>query len=660
MLDDALADEDVVAVEALEVTLVVPFELEGEEDPVPPVALVPGPLPPIDVDADVTSPLPVLPPLPAEVPLFEQPRTNDAAASHAACEKRFIFVPSKVATAVRNACAAPFRARRASTSGSACLRRPFHPRGAGLSSPISSRGRAKRAQCAASQVALRRKAPAVHSDARRSATHVRPELFLARGYPELGSGLSATVRRASMRPSAARLGYDGAMRSLGQGLLVTLAFSVLVSCTGGSKGSGGSGTAATGSGTSTSTGLAMCPAGSGLAVDHVIVVVQENHTFDTYFGKWCTAPTGSNPTCTMGPACCEAGPATDPSGAPPVALDDVQNGDYDPNHAQACEVSEIDGGKMDKFVAGATCSNAGNFAYATDDVVKPYHDLAAANAIADRYFQPIAGQSSSNDMYLAVAKEVFIDNAFEPSAPGAQCEFAPMMSFTGSTIADLLLGAGKTFAWYSEGWSSVQTSDPMCPSAPMDCPLKLPTYPCIFDPGDVPFLYYSQFEGSNPSIMRDYTQLAKDLDGGTLPDVSYVKAIGYRSEHPGVSDTISAGETFVTGLVKAVDASCYKDSTLVLVTWDEGGGFFDHVAPPPESTVDNQPYGTRLPLLAIGPYAAVGTVSHVTMEHSSIVKFLEYNFLGGKTGQLSARDAVVNNIGSLLDPSKTKAAVPTQ
>jgi phospholipase C len=133
--------------------------------------------------------------------------------------------------------------------------------------------------------------------------------------------------------------------------------------------------------------------------------------------------------------------------------------------------------------------------------------------------------------------------------------------------------------------------------------------------------------------------------------VSFVKAIGYESEHPGYGDTVSAGITFVGGTIAAIEASSYAPNTLVLVTWDEGGGHFDHIAPPPTSTVDNQPYGTRVPLLAIGPLAAVGVVSHVTMEHSSIVKFIEYNWLGGQTGQLKGRDAVVANIGSLLDPS---------
>jgi phospholipase C len=458
--------------------------------------------------------------------------------------------------------------------------------------------------------------------------------------------------------------------------LGALALASLLAACGSNNGSGtttatgGHGGAGTGSSTTTTSGTGAGGAGgtaptcvdggSGTSINHVVIIIQENHTFDTYFGNWCTAPTGTAPTCTAGPSCCEAAPATDPTGASPVVLDDGENGSWDPNHDQACEVGEIDMGKMDEFVTGQSCSDADNFAYAPASLVQPYQTLAAQNAIADRYFQPIAGQSSSNDMYLAVAKEVFVDNAFEPMATGSQCStVTPTMSFSGTTIADLLESAGKTVGWYSEGYAAMVAAGTGCPHPPAACGLPLPTYPCVFDPGDVPFLYYPQFATSK-TFMRDYTQLAKDLAAGTLPDVSYVKAIGYHSEHPGIGTTISAGETFVTGVVQAIDASCYKDTTLVLLTWDEGGGFFDHIAPPPESTVDNQPYGTRVPLLAIGRYALKGAVSHTPMEHSSIVKFLEWNFLGGQTGQLMARDAVVNNIGSLLDPKETGVTVPDQ
>jgi phospholipase C len=167
--------------------------------------------------------------------------------------------------------------------------------------------------------------------------------------------------------------------------------------------------------------------------------------------------------------------------------------------------------------------------------------------------------------------------------------------------------------------------------------------------------------------MHDYTQLPTDVAGDNLPTLAYVKARTYRNEHPGWS-TIARGVDFVSGVVQAIQASPYVDDTLILLTWDEGGGFFDHVSPPPPvSTAYDEdgmgqpvPYGTRVPLLVLGKFARANTVSHVPMEHSSILRFLEYNFIGpASVGALGNRDVVVNNIGSLLDGTATGIAIPS-
>ena len=144
-----------------------------------------------------------------------------------------------------------------------------------------------------------------------------------------------------------------------------------------------------------------------------------------------------------------------------------------------------------------------------------------------------------------------------------------------------------------------------------------------------------------------------------------MKARLFHNEHPNVS-TIADGIAFVKSTVDMILSSpVYKDNTLILLTWDEGGGFFDHVRPPasPPINVDVDdhgnavPYGTRVPFLVVGSFAKKGAISHVAMEHSSIVKFLEYNFLT-QVGQLNARDSWVNNIGSLLDASRTGIRIP--
>jgi phospholipase C len=393
-------------------------------------------------------------------------------------------------------------------------------------------------------------------------------------------------------------------------------------------------------------------------VNHLIVVIQENHTFDSYFGRYCVAATGSNPSCEDGPGCCEAGPASEPSGSAPVTLDDAANARFDPAHDQACELLELDGGKMDGFVTNTHCGDARNFAYAPQSVIGAYWQLAGNNALADHWFQPIAGQSSSNDMYLARAQYVFTDNDFEPDAAGKQCSVSMHTRTYGDpTIGDLLDAKSVSWAFYAEGYQAMlaATKSGQCPQAPNDCDANFQIYPCVYEPGDVPFQYYSAFK-DNPVFMRDYSRFAADLSAGKLPQVSFVKAIGYRSEHPGLTTTVSAGVKFVSALVAAVQQSDYAADSIVLVLYDEGGGFFDHVAPPPASAVDQQPYGTRVPLLAIGPMARKNHVSHVVMEHSSIVRFIEWNWLGA-TGQLGGRDATVANLGSLLQPA---TGVPEQ
>jgi phospholipase C len=390
-------------------------------------------------------------------------------------------------------------------------------------------------------------------------------------------------------------------------------------------------------------------------IPHLVVIVQENHTFDNYFARWCTATPGSSPTCTQGPSCCEAGPTKDPgSAATPITLDDAQNAARDPDHHQDCEQSEIDNGKMDAF-ATAACGATQNIAYADQATVGAYWTLAQQGALADHYFQPTIGQSSSNDMYFARARFVFKDNTYEPQGSvGAACTLGSgtIIQYTDTTIADLLEQAGVTWAFYSEGYDAMKAgqADGGCPgTGPSDCTSGGGTFNCGYDPGDNPFAFYKS-QVDTPAHFKDLGDLATDLSGGTLPAVSFVKAVEYKTEHPGYQNTISAGVAFVQKTLQAIQGSSYPASTLVLLTYDEGGGYFDHVPPPPTSAVDNQPYGTRVPTIAIGPFARAGTISHVVMEHSSIVKFIESNWLG-KTGQLGTRDATVANIGSLLDPS---------
>jgi phospholipase C len=317
---------------------------------------------------------------------------------------------------------------------------------------------------------------------------------------------------------------------------------------------------------------------------------------------------------------------------------------------------------MDKYATGAgNCSDPRHVAYADAATMMPYWTLAQSGALADRNFQPVVGQSSSNDMFFARAQYVFLDNAYKPAdAIGQECSLiANGITYPDPQIGDLLDAAKVSWTYYIEGYQAMidARANSMCPKAPKDCPFGLNLYPCVYDPSDIPVAYYASAR-DKPADMRDFAKLASDLDGDSLPQVVFVRGLGYHSEHPGEYTTITDGETFVKGVIDAVSESAYGPDTLVLVAWDEGGGFFDHIAPPGLGAVDQQPYGTRIPLLATGPMVRANTISHVQMEHSSVLKFIEWNWLGGQTGQLAGRDTAVANIGSLLDPAKTGMAVP--
>ena len=398
-------------------------------------------------------------------------------------------------------------------------------------------------------------------------------------------------------------------------------------------------------------------------IQHVVIVVQENISFDSYLGTYCTAPTGSDPSCTDGPGCCERAPAADPgTGTAPLLLDDAEHGGFDPVHFSTCFSSEINGGAMDQYVEGAVCgSNPRNLAYADDASVWYYRDLAKNHAVADRYFQSVVGASSANDMYLARANFVFEDNTYVPEgAIGSSCLLNKNTAlYDDPTIGDLLADAGVPWAFYIEGYQEMADAEAAggCPPPAPGCALGIGLYPCTYDPSDIPFQYYERFR-DNPQYMKDLSHFEQDVAAGTLPAVSFVKGLGFRTEHPGYGITISDGMDFTRAVIDRVQGSRYADDTLVLVVYDESGGYFDHVAPPPNSSVDGKQYGPRMPTFAVGRFARSNHVSHVPMEHASVVRFVEWNWLGGKTGQLQTRDAVANNIGSLLDPAETGNPVP--
>ena len=119
-------------------------------------------------------------------------------------------------------------------------------------------------------------------------------------------------------------------------------------------------------------------------------------------------------------------------------------------------------------------------------------------------------------------------------------------------------------------------------------------------------------------------ELLRRREGGTLPSVSWIDPANEYSEHPPAS--VKAGQSYVTSLINAAMSGPDWDSTAIFLSWDDWGGFYDHVDPP---TVDKNGYGLRVPGLVISPYAKKGFVDHQTLSFDAYAKFIEDDFLNG-------------------------------
>jgi phospholipase C len=153
--------------------------------------------------------------------------------------------------------------------------------------------------------------------------------------------------------------------------------------------------------------------------------------------------------------------------------------------------------------------------------------------------------------------------------------------------------------------------------------------------------------------IQPVTNLYEDARSGRLPQVSWVTPNGQNSEHP--PSLVSAGQSYVTGLVNAIMQGPNWSSTAIFISWDDWGGFYDHVVPP---VVDQNGYGLRVPGLLISPYARKGLVDHQTLSFDAYDRFIEDVFLKGlridpKTdGRPDSRQNVRENASVLGDLRK--------
>ncbi|HYB90258.1 MAG TPA: alkaline phosphatase family protein [Candidatus Binataceae bacterium] len=404
-------------------------------------------------------------------------------------------------------------------------------------------------------------------------------------------------------------------------------------------------------------------------IRHIIVIMQENRSFDSYFGTFPGAD--GIPIKDGQPAVCVPNPGTGNCERPYHDRHDENGGGP---HGARNAMRDIDGGRMDGFIAEAEagqrgCLNPNNPACTNSNApdVLGYHDgrdipnywtYARQFVLEDRMFEPNASWSLPAHLFevsewsarCTEHTPASCVNALD--APGLPIDFrtrrrrvrtAPIYAWTDLTY--LLHRNG--ISW---GYFIVSGTEPDCEDDEKeDCP-PIPQNsktPGIWNP--LPYFDTVSQDGELAKI-QPIARFYRDAAAGNLPAVSWVVPSGPVSEHPPA--LVSAGQAFVTSLVNAVMRGPNWKDCAIFLAWDDWGGFYDHVVPP---VVDRNGYGLRVPGLVISPYARHGYIDHQTLSFDAYVKFIEDDFLLGQRidpatdGRPDPRPTVRENVPLLGD-----------
>ncbi len=368
-------------------------------------------------------------------------------------------------------------------------------------------------------------------------------------------------------------------------------------------------------------------------IKHFLFLMQENHSFDNYFGTYPGAngiPAG---------VCMPVDP-TDPANSEcikPYRMGDNDVEMDDPDHSDQTSRLQYNEGRMDGFVYALNLRNQdGRLAMGYyDDRELPYHWNIADNFVLfDAFFSSAAGGSFVNHMYWVAAAPGIAEDEKEQQAVLANTP----------TIFDRLEESGISWKVY------VQNYEPRL------------TYRTLHEfPGNrasqviwVPLLNFDRFI-DDPNLngkIVDMSQYYVDLTNGTLPAVAYLVPSG-PSEHP--PSSLRSGQRFIRSLVQALMQSRYWENSAFLYSYDDWGGWYDHVPPP---QVDEHGYGFRVPALMVSAYARKGYIDHTLLDYTSAIKFIQENW---GIEPLAERDAQANSFMDAFDfsqPPRQSAIIP--
>ena len=373
-------------------------------------------------------------------------------------------------------------------------------------------------------------------------------------------------------------------------------------------------------------------------IKHVIVIMQENRSFDTYFG---TFPGADGIPMKNGvPTICVNDPRTKQCVKPYHDSRDLNHGGP---HGAVNATADIDNGRMDGFIAQAqrgkgscttpndpACSGNGQtdvMGYHDAREIPNYWSYAENFVLQDHMFEPNASWSLPSHLFMVSAWSATCSKAGDPQScvnnivGPVNINKADRYSadYAWTDLTYLLHKANVSWAYYVAPGTQPDCQDDAASCAPVK---QGPKTPGIWNP--LPDFDTVKQDGqlSNIQSVNNFYAAAKN---GTLPAVSWITPSNKESEHPPA--LVSTGQAYVTGLVNAVMQGPDWSSTAIFLSWDDWGGFYDHVVPP---RVDQNGYGLRVPGIVISPYARKGFIDHQTLSFDAYLKFIEDDFLNSQ------------------------------
>lgn len=359
--------------------------------------------------------------------------------------------------------------------------------------------------------------------------------------------------------------------------------------------------------------LCSCSGRGISSVQHTVIIFQENHTFDNYFGAFPGADGVSRGTTSTGMN---------------VPLTPMPDMDFDNLcNSWDCAIQAIDGGKMDGFdlISGGLSA----YTQASAQQIPNYWAYAQHYVLADRYFTSVHGPSLPNHLFTLAAQSAGTVDNLNGTTGGMACD-----GTTSGTIT-VIDGNGNR-SQHSPCFDVPILGDELSAAG-----LSWKYY---IEDGSGGTLQLIRHVRNGPGWTENHgttDQFLLDARTGQLPAVSWVIKPLTGSEHP--PNSICSGDSQTAQFVNAVMQGPDWSSTVIFVTYDDFGGFYDHVAPP---QIDRYGLGPRVPLLIISPFAKRGYISHTLYEHSSMLKFVERRY---RLPALTARDAAASDMLDSFD-----------